>query len=146
MTKIHYLTRMRMQSLVFSGYVRLPSPNTPYSFAGQDTYLRLQRAIWLYKHWRPLPILSLWSNSEGDVYGKRCVMCWNPRASLRISSGSSLDHDNTTRMRITEQTFYACTAFRALHWWSRQTAWPERRRPFGSWESTLFPRRLLIHI
>jgi uncharacterized SAM-binding protein YcdF (DUF218 family) len=56
--------------VVLAGYVRSPSPNTPYAFAGKDTYLRLQRAIWLFKHWKPLPILACGGSSEGDVYGK----------------------------------------------------------------------------
>jgi uncharacterized SAM-binding protein YcdF (DUF218 family) len=56
--------------VVLAGYVNAPSPNTPYSFVGQDTYVRLQHAVWLFKHWKPLPILLCAGSREHGLYGK----------------------------------------------------------------------------
>lgn len=56
--------------VVLAGSVRLPSPDTPYPVAGQDTYLRLQRAIWLFHHWKPLPILVCGDGGDGHWYGE----------------------------------------------------------------------------
>src|SRR5262245_15173140 len=43
--------------VILSGSANSPTPSRPYAFAGQDTYRRLQHGIWLFKHWKPLPIL-----------------------------------------------------------------------------------------
>ena len=43
--------------VILAGAVNPPLPNQPYSYAGADTYRGLQRGVWLYKHWQPLPIL-----------------------------------------------------------------------------------------
>jgi uncharacterized SAM-binding protein YcdF (DUF218 family) len=56
--------------VVLGGYVSPPLPNRPYSLAGQDTYSRLQHAIWLFKNWRPLPILASAGGPEGEWYAK----------------------------------------------------------------------------
>jgi uncharacterized SAM-binding protein YcdF (DUF218 family) len=40
-----------------SGTVHEPTPNRPYTLAAEDTYERLEHGVWLYKHWKPLPIL-----------------------------------------------------------------------------------------
>jgi uncharacterized SAM-binding protein YcdF (DUF218 family) len=54
--------------VVLSGYVNVPLPNAPYSFAGPDTYRRLQRAAWLFKHWRAVPVLACGGGAEGEWY------------------------------------------------------------------------------
>jgi uncharacterized SAM-binding protein YcdF (DUF218 family) len=56
--------------VVLSGYVKPSLPNSPYSVAGQDTYVRLQRAIWLFKTWKAIPILVCGGGSSGEVYAK----------------------------------------------------------------------------
>jgi uncharacterized SAM-binding protein YcdF (DUF218 family) len=43
--------------VVLSGSVDPPHPGRPYPAVGQDTYRRLQHAVWLYKYWKQLPIL-----------------------------------------------------------------------------------------
>jgi uncharacterized SAM-binding protein YcdF (DUF218 family) len=43
--------------VILAGSVRPPTPNQPYSFVAPDTYERLQHGIWLFQHWKPLPIL-----------------------------------------------------------------------------------------
>lgn len=43
--------------VILAGGVNPPHPNRPYSYVSQDTYRRLQRGVWLFKHWRPIPIL-----------------------------------------------------------------------------------------
>jgi uncharacterized SAM-binding protein YcdF (DUF218 family) len=43
--------------VVLAGSAHSPTPNRPYTFAGSDTYRRLEHAAWLFKHWKPVPIL-----------------------------------------------------------------------------------------
>jgi uncharacterized SAM-binding protein YcdF (DUF218 family) len=43
--------------VILSGTVHRPSVNRPYALAAEDTYERLQHGIWLFQHWKPLPIL-----------------------------------------------------------------------------------------
>src|SRR5437762_2705450 len=43
--------------VILSGTVHRPSPNRPYTFPSHDTYERLQHGLWLFRHWKPLPIL-----------------------------------------------------------------------------------------
>jgi uncharacterized SAM-binding protein YcdF (DUF218 family) len=51
--------------VILSGNVHHPTKNRPYSLLAQDTFQRLQHGVWLFKHWRPLPILV----SGGPVDG-----------------------------------------------------------------------------
>jgi uncharacterized SAM-binding protein YcdF (DUF218 family) len=44
--------------VVLAGAVEQPSPGQPYPLAGQDTYRRVQHAVWLFRHWKGLPILA----------------------------------------------------------------------------------------
>ncbi len=43
--------------VILAGTVRLATPGQPYTFAAPDTYERLQHGVWLFKNWKPLPIL-----------------------------------------------------------------------------------------
>jgi uncharacterized SAM-binding protein YcdF (DUF218 family) len=43
--------------VILAGTVHRPTRNRPYTFAAQDTYQRLQHGVWLFKHWKSLPIL-----------------------------------------------------------------------------------------
>ena len=43
--------------VILSGTVHRPTPNQPYTLAAQDTYERLEHGVWLFKHWKPMPIL-----------------------------------------------------------------------------------------
>lgn len=43
--------------VILAGTVHSPTPSRPYPLAGQDTYQRVQHGVWLFKHWKPLPIL-----------------------------------------------------------------------------------------
>src|SRR5262249_48892587 len=51
--------------VILSGTVKAPTPNRPYPLASQDTYERLQHGVWLFKHWRPLPILVCGGTFDG---------------------------------------------------------------------------------
>ncbi len=51
--------------VILSGTVHHPTKNRPYSLPAPDTYERLQHGVWLFKHWKPLPILV----SGGPVDG-----------------------------------------------------------------------------
>jgi len=56
--------------VVLAGYVHKPMPNTPYAYAGTDTYLRLQRTVWLFKNWRRLPILACGGGEDSHWYAE----------------------------------------------------------------------------
>jgi uncharacterized SAM-binding protein YcdF (DUF218 family) len=43
--------------VVLAGTVSPPVQGRPYSLPAQDTYRRLQHTLWLFRHWKPLPIL-----------------------------------------------------------------------------------------
>ncbi len=43
--------------VILAGTVYSPTPNRPYPIPSQDTYERLQHGVWLFRHWKPLPIL-----------------------------------------------------------------------------------------
>jgi uncharacterized SAM-binding protein YcdF (DUF218 family) len=44
--------------VLLSGPVDPPAPDRPYALAGNDSYARVQRAAWLFKHWAQRPILA----------------------------------------------------------------------------------------
>jgi uncharacterized SAM-binding protein YcdF (DUF218 family) len=44
--------------VVLSGSVDYPNGQRPYIVAGRDTYRRVLHAAWLYKNWKPLPVLT----------------------------------------------------------------------------------------
>lgn len=56
--------------VVLAGAVSVPLPNRPYPLAGQDTYARLQRAVWLFRNWRPVPILACGGGRNGEWYAR----------------------------------------------------------------------------
>jgi len=43
--------------VVLAGTVIPPSQYRPYSLPAQDTYRRVEHAVWLYRYWKNLPIL-----------------------------------------------------------------------------------------
>jgi uncharacterized SAM-binding protein YcdF (DUF218 family) len=43
--------------VVLSGSVHDPVPGRPYTLPAPDTYRRVQHAAWLFRNWKPLPIL-----------------------------------------------------------------------------------------
>src|SRR5262249_13732772 len=53
--------------VILAGAVHPPSPNQPYTVAGQDTYRRLQHGIWLFKHWKSVPILVCGGTLDEDA-------------------------------------------------------------------------------
>ncbi len=52
--------------VVISGAMGTPNPATHVHRAGENTYARCLYAAWLYKNWRPLPVLA----SGGPARGK----------------------------------------------------------------------------
>jgi uncharacterized SAM-binding protein YcdF (DUF218 family) len=50
--------------VVLAGAVNRPTQERPYPVAGQDTYRRVQHAVWLFKHWSALPILVSGGGSQ----------------------------------------------------------------------------------
>src|SRR5262245_53206325 len=52
--------------VILSGAVNPPLPNQPYPYVGADTYRSLQRGVWLYTQWQPLPILVCGGKGNDD--------------------------------------------------------------------------------
>jgi uncharacterized SAM-binding protein YcdF (DUF218 family) len=53
--------------VVLSGTVVAPSAERPYVVPAEDTYLRVEHAVWLYRHWKPLPVLVSGGGSTKSV-------------------------------------------------------------------------------
>jgi uncharacterized SAM-binding protein YcdF (DUF218 family) len=43
--------------VILAGTVRDPTPNRPYSVPSRETYERLEHGVWLFRHWKTIPIL-----------------------------------------------------------------------------------------
>jgi len=57
--------------VVLAGTVNRTLPDRPYSYAGQDTYGRLQHSIWLFKLWKSsVPILVCGGASDLEPYSE----------------------------------------------------------------------------
>jgi uncharacterized SAM-binding protein YcdF (DUF218 family) len=56
--------------VVLAGAVAPPIPSRPYSLAAADTYARVRHAIWLYKHWAPIPILACGGGPFSEPYSE----------------------------------------------------------------------------
>jgi uncharacterized SAM-binding protein YcdF (DUF218 family) len=52
--------------VVLAGAVNPPTPARPYTLAGHDTYVRVQHAVWLFKHWGPRPVLACGGGQENQ--------------------------------------------------------------------------------
>jgi uncharacterized SAM-binding protein YcdF (DUF218 family) len=70
--------------VVLAGFVNPPKPHVPYALIGRDSYVRLQRAAWLFKNWKPLPILF----SGGGLNGK-----WYAATSRHILESEAVPPD-----------------------------------------------------
>ena len=44
--------------VVLAGAVNYPTSERPYALVGRDTYRRVMHAAWLFRDWKPLPILA----------------------------------------------------------------------------------------
>jgi uncharacterized SAM-binding protein YcdF (DUF218 family) len=53
--------------VVLAGSVSPPLPGRPYSYVGHDTYIRLQHGIWLFRNWKPVPILVCGGSFDGEA-------------------------------------------------------------------------------
>jgi uncharacterized SAM-binding protein YcdF (DUF218 family) len=51
--------------VILSGTVYPPTGERPYPLAAQNTYERVQHGVWLFQHWKSLPILVCGGTLEG---------------------------------------------------------------------------------
>ena len=57
--------------VVLAGAVSPPlPPQNPYAVVGQDSYIRLQRAAWLFKHWAARPVLACGGGENSESYAQ----------------------------------------------------------------------------
>jgi uncharacterized SAM-binding protein YcdF (DUF218 family) len=54
--------------VVLAGAVNSPADDRPYPLAGRDTYIRIQHAVWLFKHWAARPILACGGGPDSESY------------------------------------------------------------------------------
>ena len=52
--------------VILSGTIYRTTTNRPYTLAAQDTYERLEHGVWLYRHWKPVPILVSGGRLRGE--------------------------------------------------------------------------------
>ncbi|MGH9395386.1 MAG: YdcF family protein [Terriglobia bacterium] len=55
--------------VVISGLMEPLNPSTLEHYVGSDTYERCLYAAWLYKHWRPLPVVVSGGLARGKPHG-----------------------------------------------------------------------------
>ena len=57
--------------VVLAGAVASPlPPENPYPVVGHDTYIRLQRAAWLFKYWAARPVLACGGGEDSRSYSE----------------------------------------------------------------------------
>jgi uncharacterized SAM-binding protein YcdF (DUF218 family) len=57
--------------VVLAGAVASPlPPDYPYPVVGHDTYVRIQHAAWLFKHWAPRPVLACGGGLDSESYSQ----------------------------------------------------------------------------
>src|SRR5262245_18967801 len=56
--------------VVLAGSVDPPRPHRPYALAARDTYERVRHAAWLFKSWKPLPVLVCGGGPGQEPYAK----------------------------------------------------------------------------
>src|SRR5207237_6192386 len=57
--------------VVLAGAVASPlPPQNPYPVVGHDTYVRIQHAAWLFKHWASKPVLACGGGLDSESYSK----------------------------------------------------------------------------
>ncbi len=56
--------------VVLAGAVNSPLPGRPYALAGQDTYVRIQHAAWLFRQWGSRPVLACGGGQDSEAYSE----------------------------------------------------------------------------
>lgn len=74
--------------VILAGSAEAPSASQPYATVGIDTYRRLRHGIWLFKHWKALPILVCGGMSDAR------------QPSLAVSMQQFLEAEGIPRERI----------------------------------------------
>jgi uncharacterized SAM-binding protein YcdF (DUF218 family) len=85
--------------VVLAGTVIPPSPSRPYALPAQDTYRRVEHAVWLYRYWKPLPILvcggpSVNSPAYALVMKRQLEIEGIPGDQIWVETRSSNTHEN----------------------------------------------------
>src|SRR5262245_34415448 len=115
--------------VVLSGTVHPPVPGRPYRLAAPDTYRRVQHAVWLFRNWKPLPILVTGAGDEvphatmmRDVLLTEGIpddMIWTESASdntheSAVNSSAMLRARNVTRVALVTEAYSMPRAARAF--------------------------------
>src|SRR5438132_68854 len=56
--------------VVLAGAVAPPLREVPYPVVGHDTYIRIQRAGWLFNHWASRPVLACGGGEHSESYAQ----------------------------------------------------------------------------
>jgi len=85
--------------VVLAGTVIPPSTGRPYPLPAEDTYRRVEHAVWLYRYWKPLPILvcggpTVNTPPYAAVMKRLLEIEGVPRDQIWVESQSQNTHEN----------------------------------------------------
>jgi uncharacterized SAM-binding protein YcdF (DUF218 family) len=84
--------------VVLAGTVSPPTRARPYALPAEDTYRRVQHAVWLFRYWRPVPILVSGGGNEKSPHAETMRRVLEseriPGAMIWTESRSSNTHEN----------------------------------------------------
>jgi uncharacterized SAM-binding protein YcdF (DUF218 family) len=80
--------------VVLAGAVSPPSPGRPYALPAPDTYRRVRRAAWLFRYWKPLPILVSGNGLDADVMRHLLESEGVPRNMIWLETRSRNTHES----------------------------------------------------
>ena len=80
--------------VVLAGAVSQASAGRPYALPAQDTYRRVRRAAWLFRYWKPLPILVSGLDPDADVMRHLLEAEGVPRSMIWLEARSTNTHES----------------------------------------------------
>jgi uncharacterized SAM-binding protein YcdF (DUF218 family) len=86
--------------VVLSSAIYPPSPPIPTPRVGSDTYERCMYTAWLYRHWRPLPVLAAGGTNHppGEPYSVTMAVALEmegvPKSHIWLETESHSTHEN----------------------------------------------------
>jgi uncharacterized SAM-binding protein YcdF (DUF218 family) len=86
--------------VVLAGGLYPANPLQPEAEPGLNTYLRTQHAAWLFRHWKPLPVVVSGGKGErgrpavAEVMRRQLVAVGVPEAAIQMEDRSTTTHEN----------------------------------------------------
>jgi uncharacterized SAM-binding protein YcdF (DUF218 family) len=80
--------------VVLAGAVSPGSTGRPYALPADDTYRRVRHAAWLFRHWKPLPILASGGSPHADSMRYLLESEGVPGSMIWVEPRSTNTHEN----------------------------------------------------